>query len=344
MNRNILLNMIVIVLVLASVPSLVVPSPVAADDLSNPAAADASTLAPAQPASQQPQALPPTMPVFAIVSTLVNPDIILGNAARLNGIAATEVYSGTSRGGLDHYFAFNPDTGNVVDQFNRTGGLFAVNSSRAFTETEMTVNPTDTEICLFLANRQLFPSQEVEPQYADCRGNPTYMVKQIHLATVNPGTGRGTNAVIGELVQVPLAIDIGAGAPMYIPMGGPGGHLSLLITGNAGMPSLDSSLPGLQGLASPWFGRSRSPDPIGYYPVVPQSLAIERFKAQFPAEMQVDAGTPLMVYYVDFPDVPEDAVMPMWTFPDATAVISRPRCRSSARTMARCSCPISPCR
>jgi hypothetical protein len=321
MNRKPFLSVILVALLLMSVSSMAAVPPAAASALPDFAAAGPAIEA-AQAASRQSQAQLLTMPVYAIVPTLVNDDIILGNAGRLNGIAATSVFSETSRGGLDHFFAFNPDTGNVVDQFNRTGGLFAVNATRAFSETEMTVNPTNTAICLFLANRQLFPAQEVEPQYTDCRGNPSYIVKQIHLSTLDPGSGRGTNAVIGELVQVPLAIDIGGIAPVYIPMGGPGGHLSLLLAGDAATPAVDSSLPGLQAMALPWYGRSRHLTPIGSYPVVPQSVAVERFKAQFPAEMNVNAGTPVMVYYVGFPDVPQDAVMPMWTFPDATGTIS----------------------
>ena len=210
----------------------------------------------------------------------------------------------------------------MVDQFDHSGGLFAVNSSRAFSETEMTVNPTDTEVCLFLANRQLFPDNAVEPQYTDCRASPVYTVKQIHLSTVMTDTGVTTDSVIGELVQVPLSVDIGAAAPNYIPMGGPGGHLSILLAGNENTPPLDNGLPGLQALASPMFARTRSLTPIGYYPIVPEPVAIQQFKAMFPDKLQVDAGTPEMVYYVDFPDVPQDAVMPTWTFPDATAVIS----------------------
>jgi hypothetical protein len=269
----------------------------------------------------KPQVLPPTMPVFAIMPTLINPDILLRNAGLMNGVDATGVYSETSRGGLDHLFAFNPDNGNMVDEFNRTGGLFAVNYMRAFTETTLTIVPNTPDICLFLQNRQLFPS-EIEPQYTDCRVNPPYSIKQIHLSTVEPDNGRGTNSVIGALVEVPLAINIGIGAPDYIPMGGPGGHLSLILAGNVNMPSLDSTLLGLQALASPWFGRMRNMDPIGYYPVVPMQQAIEKFKAGFPQDVPVDPGTPVMVYYVGFPDVPQDAVMPMWTFPDATAIIS----------------------
>jgi hypothetical protein len=309
MDRKVFLNAVLVVLVLVSLSGIAAPS-------------SAAALVAAPSAANQPQALPPTMPVYAIVPTTVNPDIITRNAGTLNGVGATSVFSETSRGGLDHFFAFNPDTANIVEQFNHTGGLFAVNASRAFSETTMTVSPTNTDVCLFLENRSLFPSQEVEPQYTDCRSNPAYIVKQIHLATVAPDTGRGTNSVIGELVQVPLAINIGAVAPNYIPMGGPGGHLSLLLAGSEAMPSLDSSLPGLQGLASPWFGRSRAVEPIGYYPIVPRAVAVERFEAQFPAEMQVNAGTPVMVYYIGFPDVPQDAAMPTWTFPDATATIS----------------------
>ena len=206
---------------------------------------------------KQPQQLPPTMPVYAIMPTLINPDIILGNANRFNGAGAIDVYSQASRGGLDHFFAFNPDTGYIIDEFNRTGGLFAVNYSRAYSETEFLGDITNTDVCLFLAARQLFPS-EVDPLYTDCAGDPPYSIKQIHLSTVDPSNGRGTNSIIGELVQVPLAINIGNVAPEYIPMGGPGGHLSLLLAGNPNMPSLDSSLPGLQALASPWFGRVRA--------------------------------------------------------------------------------------
>lgn len=274
-----------------------------------------------QKQAQKPQVLPPTMPVYAIMPTLINPDIILGNANRFNGAVANDVYSQASRGGLDHFFAFNPDTGYIIDEYNRTGGLFAVNYSRAYTETEFLLNPTNTDICNFLADRQLFPS-EVEPLYTDCPGNPPYSTNQIHLSTLDPGSGRGTNSTIGELVQVPLAIDIGIGAPDYIPLGGPGGHLSLLLAGNENVPSLDNSLPGLQAIASPWFGRMRAMDPIGFYPVVPMQAAIEQFTSGFPAGAIIDAGTPVMVYYVGFPDVPQDAVMPMWTFPDATAIIS----------------------
>jgi hypothetical protein len=269
----------------------------------------------------KPQVLPPEMPVFAILPTLINPDIILSNAMRMNGIAPTDVYTETSRGGLDHLFAFNPENGNIVDEFNRTGGLFAINYSRAYTETSLTVTPSTPDICLFLQNRQLFPS-EIEPQYTDCRSNPPYNIKQIHLSTVEPQNGRGTNSIIGALIEIPLAIDIGAAAPDYIPMGGPGGHLSLILAGNGNTPGLDNSLPGLQALASPWFGRERLMDPIGYYPVIPMQQAIEQYKAGFPPGVAVDPGTPVMVYYVGFPDVPQDAVMPTWTFPDATAVIS----------------------
>ena len=321
MYRKNFLNVVLVAII--SISLLAMSAPLPRYDQSNleTNSTDRSTTNSNQTQSQQPQVLPPSMPVYAIMPTLINPDIILGNANRFNGSGANDVYSQVSRGGLDHFFAFNPDTGYIIDEFNRTGGLFAVNYSRAYTETEFIGDLTNTDICLFLADRQLFPS-EVDPLFTDCAGNPPYSTKQIHLSTVDPSNGRGTNSIIGELVQVPLAIDIGIGAPDFIPMGGPGGHLSLLLAGNPNMPSLDSSLPGLQALASPWFGRMRVMDPIGYYPTILRQEAIDKFKAGFPAGTEIDPGTPVMVYYVGFPDVPQDAVMPMWTFPDATAIIS----------------------
>jgi hypothetical protein len=317
MTRKPFLNAILALSLLVSLVAMSTPPPTAARELTVSSAA-----VPDQTSPRQPQPLPPTMPVFHILPTMIDSATILGNAGLFNGIGASQTITLTTQGGLKQFFAFNPNNGDVVDQFDHTGGLFVVNASRAYTETEMTIDPSNTNICSFLANRQLFPSQEIEPQYTDCR-NPPYIVKQIHLATLEPATNINTNSIIGKLVQIPLSINIGAAAPNYIPMGGPGGHLSLLLAGGpAGTPSLDDSLPGLQAFASPWFGRSRSVDPIGYYPVVPLPAAIERFKAQFPPGVLVDAGTPEMVYYLGFPDVPQDAVMPTWTFPDATAIIS----------------------
>jgi hypothetical protein len=273
------------------------------------------------PKLSKPQALPSNLPVYAIKPTHIDTDILLDHANLLDGMNANVVISETLDSGIDHLFATNLGNGNIFDQYNHTGGLFAVNYSQAYTETMSVANPSTNEICAFLTGSKLFPS-EIEPQYTDCQSNPPYIVKQIHLATVNPSSGEHSESIIGELVQVPLAINIAAGAYLYIPMGGPGGHLSLLLAGGPNTPSLDNDLPGLQAVASPWFGRVLETEAIGNYPIVPMQQAIEQYKAGFPQGVQVDAGTPVMVYYVGFPDAPQDAVMPMWTFPDATAIIS----------------------
>jgi len=321
MSRKLFFNVFLAMSLLVSMLTMGTPPPTAARELpgdSSPSLLNQSPL-------RQPQVLPPMMPVFAFMPAQINQDVILRNAGMFNNIHATNVVTDTSpQGGLDHFFAVNPNDGTIVDQFDHTGGLFAVNSSRAFTETIMGPSPTNAEICMFLSNRRLFPGGSVEPQYMNCRTNPPYIVKQIHLSTVAPNGSDPTNSIIGELVQVPLALDIGdpTGAPNFIPIGGPGGHLSLVIAGAVGEPSLDSTLPGLQALASPLFERMRAADPIGYYPIVPLPAAIQRFKARFPESMQVNPGTPEMIYYVAFPDAPQDAIMPTWTFPDATAIIS----------------------
>jgi hypothetical protein len=107
-----------------------------------------------QPAPGQPVPLPDRLPVYPLLPTAINHDTVLRNASRFNNVYASYVITLTSRGGLTHFFALDPTSGDMLDQFDHSGGLFAVNSSRAFSATEMTVNPSIAEVCLFLANRQ----------------------------------------------------------------------------------------------------------------------------------------------------------------------------------------------
>ena len=122
------------------------------------------------PKSTKPQALPPSLPVYAIQSTHIDTDILLENTNLLDRVNATVVVSETLDSGIDHLFATNPITGTIFDQYNHTGGLFAVNYSQAYTETMPAANPSNNVICAFLAGSQLFPSEIEPPVY--CQANP----------------------------------------------------------------------------------------------------------------------------------------------------------------------------
>jgi hypothetical protein len=68
---------------------------------------------------------------------------------------------------------------------------------------------------------------------------------------------------IGVVYEVPLALNVG-GMPS-LPLGGPGGHLSVLFTGFGDSDSLDPQYPGFNAIASPMNGRFIQ-SKIGDYP------------------------------------------------------------------------------
>ncbi len=114
--------------------------------------------------------------------------------------------------------------------------------------------------------------------------------------------------------QVPLAIDVGVGAPNYIPLGGPGGHLSILLTGFGDNESLDPQWPGVNAIASPFHGRSLQI--IGSYKTVSQQEAIDQLQSALPPGTVITPGNPGLMYFADHPAVTQTVMMPMWVFTD----------------------------
>ncbi len=271
------------------------------------------------------QTLPITMPVFSIQPYSLDSSVLLSNLSKFNQLYITSmasVITVTTPGGVTSLASTNSYSGNLAQQFAGTGGLFVLNLPQAFNETPSAfITITASGVCNFLKSRNLFPS-EVPYPYQSC-SSPTlaYNTRSIYKAS---SLTQGKTE-IGKLIQIPMQIPVhnfaqGITATISVPLGGPGGHLSLLLSGSSG--SLDSSLPGLQAFASPWFGRQLNSTPIGYYTVVPQGTAMERFMMQFPQEWQVSPGTPELTYYAGFPDSPQSVLVPYWMFPDATAFVS----------------------
>ena len=122
---------------------------------------------------------------------------------------------------------------------------------------------------------------------------------------------------IGVIFHIPLAIDVGAAAPDYIPLGGPGGHLSMLLTGFGDNESLDPQWRGVNAIASPFHGRSLTR--MGDYQAVSQKEAIDQLRGALPPGAVITPGNPGLMYYVDHPAVTQTVMMPMWVFTDALA-------------------------
>ena len=287
----------------------------------------------AQPPSNPsaPPLLPAVLPVFKLISPAVNNTTVAALARSFPGISNPSVYTDTTHARTVRFTSVNSDTKRLVQQFGASGGFFVYNFRRAFTETAASnlgqYGPA--WLCSYLQTKQLFPSG-IDPLVSDC-GNPQlpYDPTPIYLSTFNKptaqgaeGTGPAGTQVISTLTQiglvyhVPLSINVSAATPSYIRLGGPGGHLSILLTGDGDQESLDPSYPGVNAIASPWHERTLEKQ--GDYPMVTAAQAIARYKGVAPGAT-ITPGQPSLEYYIGDPAVPQSFTVPMWHFPDATA-------------------------
>jgi Family of unknown function (DUF6345) len=326
-----------------TIVSLTIVMPTAAGENSMPsgpaeyvsAPAQVSIEPPASPATVQ-ATLPISLPVFQLGAPAVNQDTLQRLAASYSGISPTATLSDTTFAGSLSLRSVNTQTGTSLQQFVATGGFFATNFQRAFSETaglRLTgYNPST--ICSYLQGKSLFP-QDFAP--SDPKGCTGYRETPIYLSILTPTlptSGANSPAAAGaisEVVQIgvefqaPLEVVVGqlpTGGPMYMPLGGPGGHLSLLLTGFGDQESLDPMMTGLNAIAAPMNGRFIQRT-IGSYPVVPpqvvRSQLSDRLRSILPAGAVITPGNPGLEYYVDHPAVTQTVIMPMWVFTDATA-------------------------
>ncbi len=280
------------------------------------------------PAAPMGQIVPSHLPVYSMTAPVVDSNSVQALAGLFN-MAPSVVYTDTTHAGTHSWQVYDPEIGNLVEEYEATGGFYAFNPNLAFTETLAITGTKPVAVCNFLQSKGFFP-KDTAPGASDCQNqNLDYPVQLLHLNAVTntvPYTLPITT-VIGELWQVPLAADvgpdIGAKGQVTIPIGGPGGHLSLLITDVNSPMSLDDSLPGLQALANPYFGLQKA-GPIALYPVYTPTVqdVLTRVDPLVPAGrgvLSLTLGTPQLIYYVDDPAVPQQYMMPMWTYPDAKA-------------------------
>jgi hypothetical protein len=277
------------------------------------------------PPGQAPQA--PALPVFALTSPPVSTNSALGLAARLEGLGGTTVVSDTTHAKTQRFVVGNRQTPSTFEQYGASGGFFAYDAALAFSETiKPALDPNSAKLmaCQFLLRNELFPA-ETSASERSCQSGQTlpYLVTFGHRNTNDPNGAKG---LIGVEVQVPLAIDIGATAPLTVPLAGPGGHLSLLFasTDPAGSGGLDAQVPGLAALAEPWYQRGRSL--IGLFPTVsPQvanQAALRHVQAALPgATSAITLGTPTLTYYVGDFAVPQTALVPELLYGNATAAV-----------------------
>jgi hypothetical protein len=289
---------------------------------------------------QQPPSFPTKLPVFRLLPPDVNEDTAGELAERLGNIVPDDVFkipthTGTNRFVVIEEFIVIEEDEKIVkilEQYEARGGFFAYNPTLAFDEFPASRLYDASDICFYLLRKELFPP-DVDPVGTNCE-NPSYINTKITLSELDAADGipapdeKSTDTIIGEIWQVPLAIDVGgSAAPFYVPVGGPGGHLSLLITNTNPdeaklRPPLDWNLYGLQALAIPTHGLER--EVVDVFDVVPPGEATAALQNRLQIAMPTalfELGDPELIYYMDDPAVDQEYSIPVWYYPDATAEV-----------------------
>lgn len=236
---------------------------------------------------------------------------------------------------LDHtrFSILNEASNAMLEQYGATGGFYAFNASEAFSEeVRGPVDPVMAQswTCQFLFFRQLFPDSNLisTPPTNQCsvdfNTNPYETSLIFAAAADSDGNATGPEEVIGVVVRVPMNLNTGAFSQVpTVPLGGAGGHLSLLFRTtdfnqaayNTAF-SLAEDVPGLGAVAMPFHSRQLTyldnfpmRDPAEIVNEVEQSL----FDA-YPSASSINIPPPALLYMVGDAAQRQKILEPMWEF------------------------------
>lgn len=276
---------------------------------------------PATPAPAQSQL---RLPVFQLTKPAVSNDTTQQLGGVLEGIGRTANAGQDQFRGKNRFFRFNENNRTVLTQYEASGGFFAYDVDELGRETPaggVDVETAKRLACQFLTGNGFvghdgilagngqsnYPARlPVTPEGCDATKDfgRTTLIRAAQASASGPTLGQVTESVVGVVVEVPFGFVNGQD---FIPIGGAGGHISLLFThtntvtpANTGN-SLDSSVPGLASIAMPFFGRTL--DFRGTVPV--RSLNDVRsevealVRASYPDATNVNVPAPVLTYMVD---------------------------------------------
>ena len=275
------------------------------------------------------------LPVFQFLSPQITEDTTNNLALVLEGVYSptveSEQYLGNTR-----FVVPNQANNAVLEQYGATGGFYAYNATEAFGETPRgTLDPVEAQYqaCLFLQDNQLMPDNVNTPGVQLCdydfSSNPYRVI-------VAQGAAVGASGIQGEVppddlslvVQVPMSVTTafaGAGIqglpppPSEIPLGGPGGHISLLFRTTEPDDSefsLDDQIPGLAAVAMPFHDREFSY--LRSVPAVDPNKTMldveDAVRDSYPPGSVVTVPVPSLIYLVNDAAVPQRVLEPMLKF------------------------------
>lgn len=293
------------------------------------------------------------LPVYRFTPPIVDPnDTTAPLAGRFEGIASRQVDT-DSYLGRPRFTAVNTQTNALLTQYGATGGFYAfgVNGIAPDTPTGEVDRTTAQQLaCTFLFNNNFIagdgsvliggqqPQGVISPNVQFCdfnfAPNAPYQTTLIQANTVNAaGVAQAPDPeTVGVVVQVPLyipppnGIQIAQTNPLPgLPLGGAGGHLSLLFTTTEPDKafSLDAGVPGLGGMAAPFYSRQfeHVRDAPAADPAAVSAAVEAAVRASYPGATNVNIPDPELLYMVGDAAVPQGALEPMLNFSGITLTV-----------------------
>ncbi|MFV9504903.1 MAG: DUF6345 domain-containing protein [Oscillochloridaceae bacterium umkhey_bin13] len=284
-----------------------------------------------------------SVPIFRLVAPTVNESTAAILARGLSGIGGNQPIVEDQYLGQPRFTVANTTTLSLLSQFGASGGFYATDLRELGRDEQR--GPLDPLQAEWLACQALtgnngsglingdgsLPSSgqsntplttSFNPQFCDFNpGSGFARVRSIQSSSVPVGAGGQLGATttisVGLVVEIPMSIRFGRA--QLLPVGGPGGHISLLFSTTADdkQASLSPFVPGLAALAMPVYGRSlevrgeverRSLDEL-------KALALEQVRATYGQDVVVRGLDQVEeFYYFDDAAVQQTLVEPVASF------------------------------
>lgn len=293
------------------------------------------------------------LPIYKMSAPTVDTNTVEGISTAFDLLSAstkgvnTESYKGFSRLTVPSQ---NLDA--FLEQYAATGGFYAFKPALALSETgggQLSQQIAIQRACSFLfrpngdgfigADGELLVGQGqpsitavqntvvTAPPPGDCT-KPGYKATPIYSTIQDTSGGSPTSILIGMLVQVPLTIDVQGTS---VPLGGAGGHLSLLFnnTDTRGA-SLYTGATGLGAVSMPFYGRETQPlvrndknvELPALDPATLRTQITQRVQAAFPGATSIAVPEPTLLYDISDASTPQSLVEPKYNFSGIEVIIN----------------------
>ncbi|HEX7393733.1 MAG TPA: hypothetical protein VF313_02300, partial [Anaerolineaceae bacterium] len=284
-----------------------------------------------------------TLPFYHISTMAVSESTTLAVTQNFSNISGRFTPQMDAIKGYNRFSIFNDANHTVLEQYGATSGFYAYNPDQAFSNSEggtplPAIYVEDYACNFILGHSSLIPTQTdliipgLSNQCNPGNGYPGYKSSTEWLTGQDPKGGKppSPNKALRRMVTVPLMLNTaGPGALNLIPLGGPGGHISMIffnpimgLSTNAGAPTLDANTPGLQAVAMPAYGRSftKKGDVVILVPAVVQAQIQKQLENDYPGNKGVTVPTPALEYYLSDASTPQSTLEPTLTFTGITVV------------------------